>query len=873
LTLSPGTRLGAYEIVSLVGSGGMGEVYRANDTRLDRTVAIKVVGGRVTINTEFRLRFEREARHIAALNHPRICTLFDVGHQDEISFLVMEYLEGETLSHRLRKGPVSLEQTLKIGIEVCDALASAHRHGIVHRDLKPGNVMLTKSGAKLLDFGLAMSKAPLMNSPLDETVSPTQAHRMVAEDILIGTLPYMAPEQISGGRIDDRTDIFAFGALLYELATGQRAFEGDDRGDLIVKILDRNPLALSERVTTVPPAFERVVKKCMAKDPDERWQSARDLLDELKWIDAMRPSATVAPGAPGRRSRRFTLVAAAAVTIGALGAAAGYFTSPAKQPPVVKLALLPPDGAQFGNYAVSPDGTRVVFAALSGGVTQLWTRSLDALTAQPLAGTTDPHDPVWSPDGQWIAFFADAKLKRIAASGGSVQTICDAPDGRGASWNDSGVIVFAANILGALSKVPASGGKPTAVTTLDAGRQEDSHRQPFFLPDGRHFLFIARSAKREDSRVDIGSLDSAERIPLLNIESKAVYTPPGYVLFLSGGTEGGLMALPFDARRLRASGDPIPVDAQMPFDVSSFSASSTGVLAFTSVPVHRLMWFDRSGKPLPIASSADRISNIGLSADATRVAARRFFQGNYDIWVIDVARGITSRVTSSPAPDGAPVWSPDGERIAFSSERGKAGSIYVAEASGTGGEELVLSSDQPNDPTDWSPDGRFILFTRQDPVTLKDLWALPLFGDRRAFPLLQTQFIEEQAHLSPDGQWIAYVSNESGKWEVYLQTFPRSSGKRQVSTAGGSQPRWRRDGRELYFVDPKGILHAAGVSLGAKALIGHPQALFQTNLADYAMGGRYAVTADGGRFLVNIDDNADTRAINVVLNWPAALKK
>jgi eukaryotic-like serine/threonine-protein kinase len=873
LTLSPGTRLGAYEIVSLVGSGGMGEVYRANDTRLDRTVAIKVVAGRVTVNPEFRIRFEREARHIAALNHPRICTLFDVGHQDEISFLVMEYLEGETLSHRLRKGPLSLEQTLKIGIEMCDALATAHRHGIVHRDLKPGNVMLTKSGAKLLDFGLALSVASPMSSPIDETLSPTQAYRLVAEDILVGTLPYMAPEQISGGRIDDRTDIFAIGALLYEMATGTRAFEGDDRGDLIVKILDRNPLALSERVATVPPAFERVVKKCMAKDPDERWQSARDLLDELKWIDAMRASPAFAPAMPGRRPRMFAIVAAAAVTIAALAAAGAYFARPGNEPPVIKLALLPPDGAQFANYAVSPDGTRMVFAATGNGTTQLWTRSLDAIAAHPLAGTTDPHDPVWSPDGQSIAFFADGKLKRIAASGGSVQTICDAPDGRGATWGDSGLIVFAPNILGALARVPAAGGKPTPVTSLAAERQEDSHRQPFFLPDGRHFLFIARSAKREDSRVDIGSLDSAERIHLLNIESKAVYTPPGYVLFLSGGTEGGLMALPFDARRLRASGDPIPVDAQMPFDVSTFSASSTGVLAFTSVPAHRLMWFDRSGKPLPITSSADRISNIALSADGTRVAARRFFQGNYDIWMMDLARGTTSRVTSNPAPDGAPVWSPDGETIAFSSERDKAGSIYVTEASGSGAEEALLSSDQPNEPTDWSSDGRFLLFTRQDPVTLKDLWALPLFGDRRAFPVLQTQFIEEQAHLSPDGQWIAYVSNESGKWEVYLQPFPRASGKWQVSTAGGSQPRWRRDGRELYFVDPKGILHAVGISLGAKVLIAQPQALFQTNLADYAMGGRYTVTADGDRFLVNIDDNADTRAINIVTNWPAALKK
>jgi len=871
LTLSPGTRLGAYEILSLVGSGGMGEVYRANDTRLDRTVAIKVVAGRVTISPEFRLRFEQEARHIAALNHPRICTLFDVGHQDEISFLVMEYLEGETLSRRLRRGAVSLEQTLKIGIEICDALASAHRHGIVHRDLKPANVMLTKSGAKLLDFGLALSMAPMLNTPIDATVSPTQDHRLMAEEILVGTLPYMAPEQISGGRIDDRTDIFAFGALLYELATGKRAFEGTDRRDLIVKILDRNPPPLAERVA-VPEAFDRVVRKCLSKDPDERWQSAHDLLDELKWIASMPQAAGSARSASRRRPPVFGLAAAVALVMGALGAAGVYFASGSKEPPLVKLALLPPDGAQFGNYALSPDGTRVVFAALSGGVTQLWTRSLDAMTAQPLAGTTDPHDPVWSPDGQWIAFFADGKLKRIGVSGGSVQTICDAPDGRGASWNDSGVIVFAANILGALSKVPASGGKPTAVTTLDAGRQEDSHRHPFFLPDGRHFLFIARSAKREQTRVDIGSLDHGDRVPVLNIESKVVYTPSGHLLYLNEGTEGGLMALPFDAKRLRATGDAVPVDAQMPFDVSTFSASSTGVLAFTSLPAHRLMWFDRTGKGAPIANGADRISNIALSADGTRVAARRFFQGNYDIWVIDLVRGTTSRATSNPAPEGAPVWSPDGERIAFSSERGKAGNIYVTAASGAGGEEVVLTSDQPNDPTDWSSDGRYLLFTRQDPVTLKDLWALPFFGDRQAFPLMQTQFIEEQAHLSPDGEWISYVSNESGKWEVYVQRFPRASGRWQVSTAGGSQPRWRRDGREIYFVDPKGTLYAVGVNLGAKVVIGRPQSLFPTSLADYAMGGRYAVTADGERFLVNIDDSA-TRAINVVLNWPAALKK
>jgi eukaryotic-like serine/threonine-protein kinase len=559
-----------------------------------------------------------------------------------------------------------------------------------------------------------------------------------------------------------------------------------------------------------------------------------------------------------------------ATTIAALWVAGVYVTSAPRRSPVVKLALVPPDGAYFGNYAVSPDGKRVVFAAASNGTTQLWTRSLDSLTAQPLAGTTDPHDPIWSPDGQSIAFFADGKLKRIAA-GGAVQTICDAPDGRGGTWGESGIIVFAPNILGALSKVPASGGKPMPVTSLDATRQEDSHRQPSFLPDGRHFLFIARSAKRDNTRVEIGSLDNAERVHVLNIESKAIYSPPGYLLYLNEGTEGGLMALPFDARRLRATGDAVPVDAQMPFDVSTFSASSTGVLAFTSLPAHRLMWFDRAGTVLPFTSASDRISNLALSADGTRVAARRFFQGNYDIWVLDLVRGTNSRATSNPAPDGAPVWSPDGEQIAFSSERGKAGNIYVTQASGTGGEEVVVSSDQPSDPTDWSSDGRYLLFTRQDPVTLKDIWALPFFGDRRAFPVVQTQFLEEQAHLSPDGQWLAYVSNESGRWEVYLQKFPQASGRWPVSTAGGSQPRWRRDGREIYFVDPKNTLFAVGVTLGAKVAIAQPQKLFPSGLADYAMGGRYAVTADGDRFLVNVDDSA-TRAINVVLNWPAALK-
>ena len=819
--LMPGTLLGPYRIEALVGSGGMGEVYKATDTRLDRIVAVKVVSADVAVDPLSQERFEREARAVSKLDHPHICALFDVGHEDGIHFLVMPFLDGQSLRTRLKRGAMPLREALRSAIQIADALDKAHREGIIHRDLKPGNVMLTRNGAKLLDFGLA--KVVLAAPPgSDQT---TQAHTLSTQNVLIGTLAYMAPEQLDGRPIDERTDIFAFGALVYEMVAGQRAFEGETRTLTIVNILDRDPQSLVTLLASMPPTFDRTIRKCLAKAPDDRWQTARDLFDELKWIDASWDDASSTQARPRPRGRQLLALAAAAIGVAALGAAAGYLARPAPTPTLVRFPMLP-QNAQFGDFALSPDGKLLAFVQ-ADRTTQLWLRPLDGMTAQPVPGTNDAFNPFWSPDGAYVAFFAGGKLKKVATAGGPVQTLCDAPQGRGGAWSSRGTIIFAPDILGPLLKVSATGGTPTPVTSLDAARQEDSHRKPSFLPDGRHFLFTARSVKHENSGVFIASTDSPERSQLLNVETGAEYTSQGLLLFVREGTQGTLMALPFDADRLRATGTAFPVGDRVPPEVSKFSVSNGGVLAYTSAPSNVYVWFDRAGARLSTATPPGRYGSIALSPDGTRAATRRVLQGNTDLWVIDIARGTTSRLTTNPAVEDDPVWSPDGEHIAFSSTRETTSDIYQVQAAGAGVEEPLLISEKPKGPSDWSPDGRFILFTQNDPATLSDIWALPLFGDRRPFPVLQTEFMEAQARLSNDGRWMAYESSESGKWEVYLQTFPRSSRKWQVSTDGGAQPLWQRDGREIFYVDPKGTVMAVPVSLAGTVDIASPAAAVQ----------------------------------------------
>jgi Tol biopolymer transport system component/predicted Ser/Thr protein kinase len=873
MSLSSGTRLGPYEIQAPLGAGGMGEVYRARDTRLERTVAVKVLPSHLSASAEVRQRFEREAKTISQLSHPHICALYDVGNQDGVEFLVMEYLEGETLSDRLLKGPLAFDQVLRFGVEMAGALDKAHRQGIVHRDLKPGNVMLTKSGVKLLDFGLAKAVAPAgKTSGAALTALPTQAgSNLTQEGTILGTFQYMAPEQLEGKEADARTDIFAFGCVLYEMATGRKAFSGTSQASLISSIMGSEPPAISSVAPMTPPAFDRVVRTCLAKDADDRWQTAHDVMLELKWVAEGGSAAGLpAPVVARRRNRERLWMAATALLLVVVALLVPRsLRTPAAAPRAVRLSLAQPVNAPFESFhsmAVSPDGQRIAFVGVtSDDKKSLWVRDLDALQPRPLAGTEGSEHPFWSPDGRFLGFFADGKLKKIVASGGPPQVLCDAPFGLGGAWNRDDVIVFEPNVLDPLYRVSASGGKPTPATRL--GPREEGHRWPSFLPDGRHFVFLADARRTEDHRFKIGSLDSLESPDLLGAVSNLAFVPPGHLLFVRSGS---LLAQPIDVKRLRLAGEPMVVgdaiarvgDSGHQFE---FSASQSGVLAFRSLnPNSQLVWLNRSGRRLGSVGDSGRRGFINLSPGQGQVAYEQLdADGRHaDLWLLDLSRSVTSRLTFDPGSDYAPVWSPDGSRIAFGATRKDFEDIYVRSAAAGGQEELLLSSDHDKSPTSWSPDGRFILFEDYTSAGI-DLWVLSLEGKPRAEPFLRTQFDETGATFSPDGKRIAYVSAESGRSEVYVQDFPERSNRRQISTGGGSRPRWRADGRELFYGSRGGKLMSVDVSEGGE--FGAPKELFQVRGA-----GDYAVAPDGQRFLVDVAlEDPTTAPATVVLNWTA----
>jgi len=869
----------------------MGEVYKARDTRLDRTVAIKVLPSHLSSSPEVRQRFEREAKTISALSHPHVCALYDVGNQDGVEYLVMEYLEGETLAGRLANGPLPLERTLRHGIEIADALDCAHRQGIVHRDLKPGNVMLTKSGVKLLDFGLAKAIAPSSALPL--TSLPTQASPVTQEGTILGTFQYMAPEQLEGKDADGRTDIFAFGATLYEMATGRKAFSGATQASLISAILRDDPQPISRIQTMSPPALDRVVKTCLAKDPEDRWQSAADIKRELGWVAEGPPVGVPGTAATAWRNReRVAWAVSGILLLALLGSLAALLRIARSQPaaaPVTRFSILPPGKSTFtapgetasSQPALSPDGRALAFVAYAGGRHLIWIRPLGSLTAQALDGTEYGSYPFWSPDGQSLGFFAHGELMRIAVSGGPPQTLCDASAGRGAAWSRDGVIVFTPTQAEALYRIPAGGGAVTPATTLDTSRGEFSHRWPSFLPDGRRFLYWTRSLKASNVGIRVGSLDSKDVTSLLPADGMAAYAWQGHLLFVR---QGALLAQPFDPRSMKLSGEPLrvaePLGFGSPPGYATFSVADSGVLAYVPgvSPNRELVWFDRGGKELGSVGEPGIYISPALSPDEKRVAVgvRDPRAGSADIWLVDLARGIRSRFTFDPANETTARWSPDGSRVVFSSNREGFTNFYEKSSSGAGEEKPVFRSDQDKFLTDLSQDGRFLAYHTAGPRTGWDVWVLPLSGDRKPIPFVQTEFSDAQGQFSPDGKWLAYASDESGIFEVYVRTFPARGGKWQVSTSGGTQPQWRRDGKELFYLSEEARLMAVEVKADSTFEASAPKQLFQARFptASAPFGRTYTVTSDGQRFLVTrLMEEDRAIPITVVLNWTSELKK
>jgi Tol biopolymer transport system component len=899
--LTTGARLGPYHVLGLLGAGGMGEVYKARDVRLDRTVAIKVLSREFAANRDRRERFEREARAVAALNHPNICDLHDVGEApdpeaqgsqtDSIPFLVMEYLEGQTLADRLVRGPLPIREVLRHAIELASALDHAHQQGLVHRDLKPGNVMLTRDGAKLLDFGLAkLRPAPdLISLP---TISPEDP--LTVEKALLGTFPYMSPEQLAGRDTDARSDLFAFGAMLYEMASGRRAFEGSTTATLIGAILHTDPPPLSSVEPLTPPALDRVVSRCLAKDPENRWQTARDLMLELKWIAEHAQQSLTPVARPVRKTWKVGLLAAAVLAILATVVAAFNVAYARRDPTgaaMMRLTFSPPEGLTLadldigGPVMISPDGRQLAFVATGqDGRQLLWVRPLESLDARALPETDGAALPFWSPDSASIGFFAQGKLKRIQIDGPAPQTLCDAILPRGGTWSRHGEILFAANIARALYRIPAAGG---IAVPVPADGVNTERKWPVFLPDGRHYVYFGRPQRYG---IFVATLDSSD-VRLLLSDYVSVDYAPGYLLGLAGSKStraGTLMAHPFDPERLEVIAEASPVAERIEYvdgiARGAFSVSENGTLVYanTKKPTTQLTWFDRDGRAVGNVGGAVAYEQPSLSPDGKTVAAERLDPETraYDLWLIDTARGVPSRFTSDPAGEMKAIWSPTGDRIVFASPRGSPPTLYQKHVSGSGMEERLITSPDNSQPSDWSRDGRFLAYASLHPTSQWDLWLLPMSiapeTDRKPVLYLQSESNENLGQFSPDGRWLAYVSDESGINEVYVGTLPEFTFARQISANGGSRPRWRANGRELFYVAADGTLMAVSVKPGDNFEASAPVALFKTGIRRTAVSGSYgytqdyAVTRDGQRFLISAGP-PDTVPTNIVVNWTAAL--
>ncbi len=902
MALTSGTKLGPYEILSPAGAGGMGEVYRARDTRLDRTVAVKVLSTRLADRPDLQKRLEREARTISKLTHPHICALYDVGQQEGVDFLVMEYLEGETLSHRLQRGPLPVEQTLKYGIQIAAALETAHRQGIIHRDLKPGNVMLTKGGAKLMDFGLAKlveQPAPVavaLSEMADAPTLPSEEKALTEEGMIVGTFHYMAPEQLEGKEADARTDLFALGIVLYEMATGRSPFTGKTKASVIAAILSSEPPPVSSLQPLTPPAFDRVVKTCLAKDPDERWQSAHDLASELKWIAEGGSQAGLPAPVVGRRKNRERLAWALAALAGAALASSFWWISarssnqkPAPMHLSIALApgAIPTTGLFQGAFAISPDGTWIVYVVARDGRQQLFLRAIRESEGKPINGTDDADLPFVSPDSLWVGFHSGNTLKKVPVSGGSPIAICTlsstfAGGGTGfvgGAWGPDNTIVFVPQFNAGIWTVSASGGTPQLLLKTDAEKDRIAYMDLQVLPDNKGILFTlvpGRAMTADENNIAVLEPGATEPRILVRGGSTARYVRTGHLLY---ARDGALLAVPFDLSRLAVTGTPVSVTGGFERNAvggSLYSVSANGTLVYEpSAGLRggpRLVVVDRKGNVRPITDGSDYPLEFALSPDGRSVAAGVVAINN-DVWTYDVAHGTPLRLTFEPGDEIFPQWTADGTRIAFGTRTGK---IFWKLANGTGEREEISGGEYPRYPASFSPDGKMLAFVEIHPSRQRDIWLMPLDGDRKTQPFQNTDADEWGPKFSPDGRWLAYVSNETGRDEIYVRPVNSPGGRKRVSTEGGTWPAWARNGRELFFLKSDKLaavtLDAEGNPVGqARVVLDAPKL---GNFQFHADSPFYDLMPDGEHFVMLLSPQYPSPPhYNIVVNWFEELKQ
>jgi Tol biopolymer transport system component len=881
MALAPGTQLGPYEITAALGAGGMGEVYRARDTRLDRTVAIKILPAEVAKDAVRKQRFEREAKTISSLNHPNICTLHDIGSQDGVDFLVMECVEGESLAKRLEKGPLPLEQVLKHGAQVADALDKAHRAGIVHRDLKPGNIMLAASGTKLLDFGLAKAAAPI-TSVATLTGVVTQDSPVTQQGTIVGTFQYMAPEQVEGKEVDGRSDIFSLGAVLYETLTGKKAFEGKSQLSVASAILEKEPAPITATKPLTPPALDHAIRKCLAKSPDERWQSASDLGSELSWILASGSQAAASVPWIGRRRQqeRVAWIGAGVVLallvgyLGWRGGPGGHRNSP------LHLTVALPSGKALRNYnstrpvAITPDGSAIVYAAAGEDrKNQLYLRKLDSFESTPIAGTEDAFSPFFSPNGQWVGFFTnDNKMKKVLLQGGS-PVVLEEASFLGGSWGDDDIIYFKKSFASGISAVPAGGGQTREVTRTGSRPDDRAHIWPDALPGNNGIVFTVWTGRSfNDARIEGLSFKTGERKVLVEGGTDGRYLANGYLAYARNGT---LFAVPFDPKRLEVEGAPVPLLEGVMSGAANgdadFAVSDNGTLVFlpgTFTSFQRnLVWMDRTGKITNVTSEVKPYGSPAISPDGQRIALA--LQGSsFDVWVYDLGRGTLTKA-SFGGDDYRPEWSPDGKMLAYDSSKSGHQQVYVKHGIVQGDETAVTDSPEDKEFYGWTPNGREVIFARLNKETGWDLYAAGAEGDHKLRPLVVAPFNQKDARLSPDGKWLAYVSDESGQPEVFVQEMSESGTRAQVSTDGGITPQWTRSGNELLFRSKNQVM-SVKVSPGGALNLGKPIVLFE----DKKGWNGYDIAADGSLVIArDADEKGTVMQINVVLHWFEEMKK